>query len=258
MSAESPHITGAINFRDFGGILTADGRRIKRNRLFRSGELHELTSSDFEALNAIGVATICDLRSKKERESRPVRWTGPISPKIIEIDVAADIRGADREVVASLRDNPTGATAERTIIQFYSSMPKALLTRLPGLFGHLTEDNGAPIIISCAAGKDRTGLVSALLLFALTASREQVYENYLAISIRDHAAFEQRMVGFLQRMLRLDPPKEFVAPFAAVKTQFLDAALEAINLGWGSVEGYLAAAGLSAARRERLLELFAE
>ena len=59
-------LEGASNFRDIGGWTTADGRRLKRKRIFRSGELSQLTDADLDILRHLGIAFVADLRSLKE------------------------------------------------------------------------------------------------------------------------------------------------------------------------------------------------
>jgi len=64
---------GAINFRDIGGYPTADGRVVRWRKVYRSAELARLTDADLARIKALGIATIFDMRSDREREQRPNR-----------------------------------------------------------------------------------------------------------------------------------------------------------------------------------------
>ena len=69
MSDSSPHpegrvaFEGALNFRDFGGQRTRDGRRVARGRLYRSDALWQFSDADLERFAALGIRTICDFRA---------------------------------------------------------------------------------------------------------------------------------------------------------------------------------------------------
>ena len=66
-------LEGAVNFRDFGGCPAGPGRQVRAGMLYRSAQLSELTAQDYGTLDSIGVRTICDLRSARERERLPTR-----------------------------------------------------------------------------------------------------------------------------------------------------------------------------------------
>ena len=70
-------LEGGFNLRDMGGYATADGRRVKRGMLFRSGMMSLLTAEDEAHLAGLGIATVCDLRRAGERRRDPTRWCEP-------------------------------------------------------------------------------------------------------------------------------------------------------------------------------------
>ena len=79
--AQSPQISGALNFRDIGGIPTTDGRTVNRGLFYRSGELNTLTAADFETLAPLHIKYIFDLRTDAERAASPTQW--PLNPPVI-------------------------------------------------------------------------------------------------------------------------------------------------------------------------------
>ena len=69
-------LDGSRNFRDFGGYPAADGRIVRRGRLFRANRLSRLSADDCRRLDDLGIRTIFDLRARHEREADPTTWTG--------------------------------------------------------------------------------------------------------------------------------------------------------------------------------------
>src|SRR5262245_19920780 len=69
-------LEGAPNFRDLGGYATADGRHVRWNRIYRSGELSRLTDADYERLAQLRIAVVCDFRRDSERSAAPTTWRG--------------------------------------------------------------------------------------------------------------------------------------------------------------------------------------
>ena len=91
MNAEL-RLQGAPNFRDLGGYVNADGKRVKHRLLYRSEGLHQLTAEDHAVLHDLGLKLICDLRSDFEREKKPTVWPEHMLPETLIMDVNADIR----------------------------------------------------------------------------------------------------------------------------------------------------------------------
>src|SRR6516225_2930691 len=74
MARRVPRLEGGRNFRDLGGYRTNDGRRVRWGMLFRSGTMSGLTPSDYDALAALSIRSVCDLRTPEEREVEPNAW----------------------------------------------------------------------------------------------------------------------------------------------------------------------------------------
>jgi protein-tyrosine phosphatase len=101
-------LKGAPNFRDLGGYTSADGRRVRRGKMFRSEGLHQLKTDDYVALHDLGIRLICDLRSDVEREKKPTVWPAHMLPTTLVMDVNADLRANNSDLMDMLRD-PHGA-----------------------------------------------------------------------------------------------------------------------------------------------------
>ncbi|MET7684745.1 tyrosine-protein phosphatase [Streptomyces sp. NPDC005423] len=250
-----PELAGVRNFRDVGGLPTADGRRVRYGVLFRSGHLAHATEEDAAFLASLGLHTVFDFRNAADLklEGPDVELPGvrnvnlPLSDpadgaefwKMVrdgEIDqlrgLLGDGKGADR-MIASYRAIVTRRTAE------HSRVLSAL------------AEESVPALMHCAAGKDRAGLSIAVTLLALGVERDAILADYLE-SNAVHRRYKVRRsstsaAGYSPEVM------ELLSPLFDARAEYLTAALEAAEQTWGSVDGYLEQGlGVTPALRERL------
>ncbi len=248
-------LEGALNARDLGGIAAADGRAVRPGLLLRSGQLNGLTPADFARLAAYPVRLVCDLRGEHERAQAPSLW--PVTPGLPTLlaperhSTSATRPGAWLE---RLQDPSFDAAAAREfMLQGYRGMPVAFAGVLRELFDALDAD-AAPVLVHCVAGKDRTGFVCAMLLWALGASKQAIVVDYIAS--RAYAA--QRQGTVFQDGGPMTPRAvQARAVLATVDASFLGAAWAEIERTHATVDAYLIeVARLDPARRERLRDRF--
>lgn len=234
------HTDGVVNFRDMGGYHTEDGRTTRWGMLLRSADLHELSEQDLKTADALGIDWICDLRSDFEVASRP----SPAIGKAINTNIPFMAEASPQEMQKIGLDLNAG----------YKAM--ILNTNKCSLILHelLTEDRGTSLF-HCAAGKDRTGVVCALILLTLGVPREVVIEDYELTNLA--------IDGLLQRFLsgnnkdHIDQlPEEMKKDWNGevpemMKAAFIRASLEAIDDNYGSFENYLHK-GLGITEEERI------
>ncbi|KJF18668.1 tyrosine-protein phosphatase [Acidithrix ferrooxidans] len=158
-------LEGAFNFRDLGGIKTADGAQIAYGKLFRSDSLQELTASDVEVVsNELKVRCIVDLRSTREAVTEGRGLLGRIPLCYINLPLI-DV------------DSPHGDPGELTVNQYLDHLETdENLVLAINLLGSLVQ---LPTVVHCAAGKDRTGVLVALVLLLLGVPQEAVAHDYL-------------------------------------------------------------------------------
>lgn len=252
-------LEGAPNFRDVGGAVGADGRRVRRGHVFRSGSLCRLTPLDFDQMVRLGVRVVYDLRSQAERAHRPIPWPDHCRLDVAHLDVNADIRTGNDAMLDILRRDPTARGATAMMLSTYRAIPKALRTHLAVFYRQLAKPDGTPVVFHCSAGKDRTGVLSAILLRSLGVSEVDTIEDYLLTGqSSDAAALEATVRDVMTHMLGTAPDADVVTAVAAVRPNYLDAALRSIEEEHGSLTGYLLAAGVDGTLlhevRDRLLE----
>lgn len=248
-------LQGGCNFRDVGGYQAVDGRTVKWGKVFRAGVLSYVTATDHACLNALGIRTICDLRRAEERAKEPTRWPDASACKM-HWDDESDTQSL-RKYVAERPANSAGMFA--AMLDLYRALPIRMSKRIRGMLMSIIE-NRLPLLVHCAAGKDRTGIAIAVLLSALGVRREAVLEDYLLTNdVGNFEAFirgrEDAQMGLADaKHPLLAMPQEMRQVAFSAHPEFLSAAFASID-ELGDIDGYVRdVLGLDAAMRETLRE----
>lgn len=226
-------LEGAQNFRDIGGYRAQDGRTVKYRLLYRSGTLGGLTAAGQARFDSLGTVAVVDLRTTSERQgdangvwlkARPGYWSRDY--------------GASYGDLAHAFGDPaklSAAAMSEMVAQFYRGMIKEQAPSYRVLFARLISARG-PVVLNCTAGKDRTGIASALVLTALGVPYPAVREDFLLSNVGiDVAALQKTIGGPLANL-----PADVVRPLLGVDGANLDAAFDQMRRDYGSVENYLA------------------
>lgn len=223
-------LEGGFNFRDFGGYAAADGRRVKRGLLYRSGVMTHLTGDDAARLHDLGIATICDLRTTSERAAQPTLWH-----EGSEIEYwARDYQGRAGNLGAMLsREDASAADLRAVMIEAYQLIPWQQADSYRAMFERLAAGR-VPLVVNCSAGKDRTGIAVALVLAALGVPKDVIEADYLFTNRADFDWLRARFAGRLSSL-----PPEVIAPMFASDLAYLDAMFVAIENRHGSISAYL-------------------
>lgn len=240
-------LSGASNFRDLGGYAADGGRTVRRWRLLRSDHLAFLEPHDLSVLaDRLGPGVrVLDLRGVAERETAACAiptatvHSLPIEPTIVQ--KLTDLLEAGHRITAA----DTVALMQET----YRNFVHVNTPRFASLFEHVLDAHEAPLVFHCTAGKDRTGFAAALILRSLGVSEDDVMRDYLLTN---------------ERLKMPDASRHGLTPEVGevlwrVQPEFLQAAFDAVQSGYGGLEGYLREGlGLREPERERLRELYLE
>jgi protein-tyrosine phosphatase len=218
------------NFRDLGGFPTLDGRKIKSGMLFRSGDLHSWTDEELGNLEKLNIGTIIDFRSDRERENRPDSVLSSVK-SIMNLVIPDLTREQATEYLAS--GNARGL--EILLIEVYITMVNDNQREYKEFFNILAHTNHLPVLFHCAAGKDRTGLASLFLLTALGVDRELILEDYYSTNIHNRE-YSNRII---EKIHEMGLNGELMRPMMEVREEYLNAALNEIDLKYGGLNNFL-------------------
>ena len=246
MSAlETPRILAleaAHNFRDLGGYPTTDGRATRWRTLFRADGLHRLTAADLGVMEEIGLRTVIDLRTADELVERG-RFPLDAHPvgyhHVSLMDVVWDPGQAPAET--------SGAPVATFLLQRYIEMLDGAGARIGDIFAILADPDALPAVFHCAAGKDRTGILAALLLSSVGVADDDVVADY---ALTGEAV--PRMLAAWKAAAAANPPTAGVAPATPTPAAFLAAEPDAmaglltlIREVHGSTRDYVRTLGVS-------------
>jgi len=255
---------GINNFRDYGGWRAADGAEVARGVLFRSAHMARATSADLDQLAKLGLVIVTDLRQGEEQAEHPGAWIGKLPLEVIEepgrTAICAD--GAPKAPhLAAFRKSDFSPHAMRRLLGgHYMTMAydarhielfRRYFHRLPSLKGGM--------VMHCAAGKDRTGILARLTHHVLGVHQDDAMEDYLLSNTAGNItqrlpALQQHMEAAYGRSIG----SEAIQALLTVEPAYIKACWAALEARSGSVDAYLSnVLGVDAARqfaiRERLL-----
>ena len=237
------------NFRDLGGIRVSDGRQIKPGLLFRSGDLYSLSDEDILKLEQMNLATIIDLRAGREIAQRPDK----VVSTVIDL-IHIDIHDAARDKAEKFLENNDAKGLETVLIGDYIRMVNIHQADFSKFLNILSTTENLPLVYHCAAGKDRTGMATVLLLVALGAGMEAIWKDYMATN--DFCVISTEKI--ISKVKKSGLNGDLLRPLLEVREEYLNAALAEIDTQFGGLENYVVnvlnadVAGL----REKYLEIY--
>lgn len=221
---------GITNFRDLGGYPTAGGGVTRWGIVFRADALHKLTAADLQVFGELGVRTVFDLRSEVERDEFP----NPVESLHVPIIGRANAATAPQRSPDMTFDD--GETMLRDIyVGALQHSPLLVGTVLRGL----ADPNRVPAVFHCHGGKDRTGVVAAVLLLALGVDRETVLDDYTETSRHRRVEHQQ---DSLANMLASGLSPEAAGAVLGTPRWAMAAAVDAIDDVYGGIDSFLTGA----------------
>ena len=221
-------LKGAVNFRDLGGYTTGDGHHVKWKVLYRSADISRLTPDDLDTLRARHIVYDVDLRGVAESAQAPDKVNA--GTDYILCPAGSDSTNTMFQHLAGMQQG-----GDSLMLVFYKNTTY-LTPRYKPFFGKLMAmPEGDALVFHCTAGKDRTGIAAALLLYALGVPYETIRRDYEATNYY-RAAENEATIGRITAMHISEPVAR--ALFSA-KGDYLDATFDAIRAQYGSVERYL-------------------
>jgi protein tyrosine/serine phosphatase len=237
---------GVLNFRDLGGYCTLDGRTTRWGRLFRSDAMHDLTPEDLVIFRRLGVSCVVDLRSPAE-----VARTGR---GLLELEPIHFVNTPMLAGPAAEAPREESTFDSKYLVQRYLQYLEVGAPAFVATIVELTIPENYPLVFNCFLGKDRTGVLAALVLSCLGVDRDSIIEDY--------AATDERM-RFIIEKLRRDPVQRDAVDqtdpaILAASAETMSSFLHEIDHRFGGARAWLGSVGVSPNRLTRLEKILLE
>jgi protein-tyrosine phosphatase len=244
MPTRSLVLEGCVNFRDLGGYRTHDGREIGWRRLFRADGLNRLTPTDRSVLTELGLATVIDLRTVDEAEHRGRFPVDEVPVRYVDLPLT-DVLPAPEELPEWREASYVASRYERMVEEGAAVLARAIEV--------LASAGSLPAVVHCSAGKDRTGVLSALLLAFLEVPDETIVEDYALSAVAMDDLLERLKAEYPDAVEEVE---KFAPAILHVVPETMEEFLQSIRARYGSYEGLARELGVTesvAHLREHLL-----
>ncbi len=225
---------GCLNVRDLGGHATKDGAETCYGEVVRADSLHQLTEDGWQSVVEYGIRTVVDLRMDEEREGDPP----PGAPvDLLHISLFDDDEAVFQEIEAAAEAAPDVASATREVYLLFLEHFKANVAAAIRAVAYAREGG---VVVHCMGGKDRTGIVTALLLALAGVDDEQIASDY---ALSEERLRPRHELWFSEA--ETEAERERLRRVAQTPAASIAGVLAELERRYGSVEGYLRAAGLN-------------
>ncbi len=244
------------NMRFLGGIKNSEGKMLKDSIFFRSANLHHLKKKSMAAFGALGITKIIDLRTPHEIEEKP-----DYLPPGVDFEQLAAFSDREDQLAQArslvLKGKVTRKDAEKRMLEFYRDYPvehPEVIRRIV----HEILDADQPVLYHCTAGKDRTGIISMLILKILKFDDHTILQEYLMSNNQRQKIIEKRLN--LAHHLHVLYPKLDIGvleELSWIRKEYLDETYLSINRKYGSMENYIRKIlGISEEQQETYIRKF--
>ena len=223
----------AFNFRDLGGYAGREGRTVQWGMLYRADGIHRIEGADLARVSALGIRTVLDLRTRGELDDHGRVATESINAAYHHLPLLDQVWARDLPV------------AELDAVDFlagrYLEMLELGASSIVSALTTMSSPDRLPLVFHCSAGKDRTGVLAAVLLSVLGVSDEDIAADY---------ALSRTAMRELTEWVRTERPERYET-MSAQPPAFLDAPplamqrfLALARSQYGSIDDYTKAVGL--------------
>lgn len=258
ITEKSIEIKKVHNFRNVSGITNIEGKTLKDGLIYRSANLHELKKRSFGAFSGLNIKKIIDLRTKQEINDRPDN----VPPGVTYVRLAAfedkgDQLNQAKTLVKQGKVNRTDA--ENRMLDFY----KEYAIEKPEVIRNIINEvltSDAPVLYHCSAGKDRTGIITALILKILKFDDATIYNDYLSSNnLRKELVYKRLKLARTAHPIYPKMDVGVLEKLSWIETAYLKATFNAIDSKYGSMDNYIhQALQIDEAQRQVYIDTFTE
>jgi protein-tyrosine phosphatase len=229
---------GLLNVRDLGGHPTEDGGETTFDSVIRADSVRQLSDEGWEELVNYGVKTIVDLRADEELEADP---PAELPVEVLHVPLMETDRSdwpqVEEELDAAAKAAPDVPSATRDV---YLIFLEHFASNVAAAIRAVANAPEGGVVVHCAGGKDRTGLITALLLHLAGVGTEEI--------ARDYALSEERLRTRHEKWIaeaESEEERERLVRITQTPADSIKGVLEELERRYGSVEGYLRHGGLT-------------
>ncbi len=246
-------IRSILNFRDAGGLRTTGGGTMRKGLIYRSANPDRVNEEDLRKMKGLGIKTIIDLRDPSEFSNRKAEIPG-----INIINIPLNFENKTRQRLKPLlKRNFDPEGINRVTNGIYIEILDALRPALGKTAELILQPDNTPLLIHCQAGKDRTGILSALLQMIAGVEREEIIRDYLTSNDSIIPHFKKRLR--IRKYLTLGFfPSDAVLHAIKQKREDIVSVLDRIDNHYGSIEEYLSGSGFNILHINKLRDLLVE
>lgn len=223
-----------LNFRDAGGLPTLDGKTVRKGMIFRSATPDNLRKREIQKLHDLNIRTIIDLRGPEEDGERDKKFDG-----IEMVSLPLDFEGETRRRMMPLfyQKNSLEKIAEISA-ELYNEILDASVPVFSQVVDILLTPGKCPVLIHCKAGKDRTGIIIALIHLALDVRREAIIGNFMQSNEELVPFFRKKL--FIRRLLSFGYfPAKTIMFAVTVRKENIEAVIDRVNNHYGGIASFL-------------------
>ncbi|PSL31345.1 tyrosine-protein phosphatase [Dyadobacter jiangsuensis] len=251
-------LENTVNFRDLGGLKTKEGRTVRKGMIYRSDNLSKLETKQFDQFNALRIASVYDLRTDHEIEGKEDHLPSNVRYRhtpVVE-DNAGEIKGLKKRV---LNGEITEQQAMDMTAKFYADAVTVHVGAVKAILNDITASD-QPVLYHCSAGKDRTGIVSALILSILNVDRQLIVDDYMLSNYyRRNRAEKTLGKAKLGRIIKPKLNMDAIEILSTVDESFIRATFNAIDSAYGGIDPFIEnQLGIDQATRVKLVAKFTE
>ena len=245
-----------VNFRDVGGLATKDGRTVKWGRLYRSDNLSGLKKEEFDKFNDLHIQTVFDLRTANEIKGKEDNL--PPNTSYVHFPTVED----NEDMLTKMRGKVVnGKITEEQSLQLMLQLYRGSIADNVPLLKELVRQilhSDNPVLYHCSAGKDRTGIVTALVLLVLNVDRQTIVNEYLLSNYYRRAKLQKILTkATLAKAIKWHLQLKAIQNFMAVDERYINAAFGLIDTNYGGTDLFIQnQLGISADDRSRIIAKF--
>jgi len=223
-------LQGAVNFRDLGGYKTKDGKTVKLGLLYRSAALNTLTDADVAKIASLNIKYDFDFRGPYEVKTAPDKI--PTSTTRISLPAGSENVGDS----TYMKNMAKYMKSDSFLISFYTVLTPYKDRYTPLFDSLISNKTASPILFHCTAGKDRTGIAAALILYALGVDEETIFNDYEATNYyrRNENA---KAIAQMTKYYGLD--EKMATNMMGAKREYIQATFATIKAQYGTMDNYL-------------------